>query len=96
MTLHGSTRTNCGLNSTHFVLVLLNSAWNLFTLYMHISLGGLFIVGEKGGSSILAMGNYGRLCVIPFKNISSYKTMIRDSSVVVDFRALNTHFVLLL
>ena len=61
---------------------------------MHISLGGLFIVGENGGAPY-HLRNYGRSCVNPFKNISSYKTMIKDSSVVVDFRALNAHFVLL-
>ena len=36
---------------------------------MHISLGGLFIVGENGGSSILILRNYGGFDVIPFKNI---------------------------
>ena len=53
---------------------------------MHISLGGLFIVGENGGASYSVWEIMEDFVQFLFSNISSYKTMIRDNNVVVDFR----------
>ena len=57
LTLGGSTLTNFGLNSTYTLCTCSHilyffyetAAWNHFTLYMHIILGGLFNICEKGG-----------------------------------------------
>ena len=75
LTLGGSTWTN-------FVLVLLTCCMESHIVHAYQSRWSFYCLW-KWGSSINALRNYGGFWVIPFKNISSYKTIIRDRSLVV-------------